>query len=383
MFYTIPDYYEEFRCIAGECEDTCCAGWQIVADEKSLEEYRQETGAYSAKLQQSVDWQNHTFRQDAEKRCAFLTEGNLCEMHQNLGADKLCRTCREYPRHTEEFEDVREISLSLSCPEAARLVLNKKEPVCFLTKERDGEEEFDGFDPFLYSKLTEGRQLIFEILQNRNLPMENRVILMLGLAFNMQTRVKGGHLFGCDEVFQKYRQQVHFSEAGRRAERWRRDFPRQMRFARKMFGNLRKLELLREDWERLLKETRVYLFGKGRRRYAQLTTDFRLWLYKDAPFDWNIVCEQLLVYYIYTYFCGAVYDEKIFVNAQMAAANVAVIWHLLAARWEKNEHTLDMEDVTEIVYRFSREVEHSEENLRMMWEMLEKEEKWFGTGRAR
>ena len=150
-----------------------------------------------------------------------------------------------------------------------------------------------------------------------------------------------------------------------------------------MFGNLRKLELLREDWERLLKETRVYLFGKGRRRYAQLTTDFRLWLYKDAPFDWNIVCEQLLVYYIYTYFCGAVYDEKIFVNAQMAAANVAVIWHLLAARWEKNEHTLDMEDVTEIVYRFSREVEHSEENLRMMWEMLEKEEKWFGTGRAR
>lgn len=378
MFYTVPDYFEKFCCTAGECEDTCCAGWQIVVDEKSLEDYRQETGGYSSKLHRSIDWENHTFRQDDKKRCAFLTEENLCEMYQNLGADRLCKTCREYPRHTEEFEDVREISLSLSCPEAARLVLNQVAPVSFRTEEREGEEEFEGFDPFLYSELTDGREVIFEIVQNRNLPMENRVILMLGLAYNMQSRVKSGRMFSCGDVFQKYRQQAHFSEAGRRAERWRRDFPRQMRFARKMFDHLKKLELLREDWEELLEEARRSLFGKGGRAYARLVTDFRLWLYKDAPFDWNIVFEQLLVYYIYTYFCGAVYDEEIFVNAQMAAANVTVIWHLLAARWERNEHTLDMEDVTEIVYRFSRELEHSEENLRTLWEMLGREEKWFG-----
>lgn len=36
MLYTIPDYYHEFSCIAGKCEDTCCAGWQIVADEAAL-----------------------------------------------------------------------------------------------------------------------------------------------------------------------------------------------------------------------------------------------------------------------------------------------------------------------------------------------------------
>ena len=36
MLYTIPDYYKEFQCIADKCEDTCCAGWQIVVDKKSL-----------------------------------------------------------------------------------------------------------------------------------------------------------------------------------------------------------------------------------------------------------------------------------------------------------------------------------------------------------
>ena len=39
MLYTIPDYYKEFSCIAGDCEDTCCAGWQIVIDEKSKRRY--------------------------------------------------------------------------------------------------------------------------------------------------------------------------------------------------------------------------------------------------------------------------------------------------------------------------------------------------------
>ena len=39
MLCTIPDYYKEFSCIAGDCEDTCCAGWQIVIDEKSKRRY--------------------------------------------------------------------------------------------------------------------------------------------------------------------------------------------------------------------------------------------------------------------------------------------------------------------------------------------------------
>ena len=37
MLYTYPHYYKKFRCIASECEDTCCAGWAITIDPKSLE----------------------------------------------------------------------------------------------------------------------------------------------------------------------------------------------------------------------------------------------------------------------------------------------------------------------------------------------------------
>ncbi len=44
MLYTYPHYYKKFQCIASECEDTCCAGWAITIDPKSLEKYRHARG---------------------------------------------------------------------------------------------------------------------------------------------------------------------------------------------------------------------------------------------------------------------------------------------------------------------------------------------------
>ena len=114
MLYTIPDYYHEFSCVAGKCEDTCCAGWQIVADEASLENYKNETGAFAERLKESVNWEEGTFKQDKDRRCAFLNQSNLCDMYTALGEESLCRTCKLYPRHIEEFEDVREVTLSVS-----------------------------------------------------------------------------------------------------------------------------------------------------------------------------------------------------------------------------------------------------------------------------
>ena len=46
MQITRPAFYKEFSCIAGSCPDTCCAGWQIMIDEKSLQKYRRFKGPF-------------------------------------------------------------------------------------------------------------------------------------------------------------------------------------------------------------------------------------------------------------------------------------------------------------------------------------------------
>ena len=42
MRYLKPHFYDKFVCTAGDCPDTCCAGWQIMIDDASLEKYKKD-----------------------------------------------------------------------------------------------------------------------------------------------------------------------------------------------------------------------------------------------------------------------------------------------------------------------------------------------------
>ena len=35
-----PDYYDCFRCAAGECPDSCCKEWEVEIDDASARFYR-------------------------------------------------------------------------------------------------------------------------------------------------------------------------------------------------------------------------------------------------------------------------------------------------------------------------------------------------------
>ncbi len=373
MWYTIPDYYKEFKCIADKCEDTCCAGWQIVIDKESLQKYKKIRGNFRKRMLKSVNRFSGTFRQDKDKRCAFLNENNLCDLYLAQGEDGFCKTCKEYPRHTEEFEGVREITLSLSCPEVARIVMNRKEPVHFISYEKDGEEEFDDFDPFLYSVLDDARKEMIRLLQDRSLTVSERAVLVLGMAHDMQGRMNRRELFACMTVIDKYgtdRALAYVREYLNRADVKEKEIG----LTTDMFSHLYQLELLREEWGVLLDETVDLLYG-DMNAYRGLRKEYAAHQKNNAEVDVDILLEQLLVYFLFTYFPGAVYDGEIYAKAQLAVYCVWMIWELWMARWVKNEKALDLEEMTELVYRFSREVEHSDVNLKTLEKIMEK--KWF------
>lgn len=370
MLYTIPDYYKEFQCTAQECEDTCCAGWQIAVDSRALKKYKAVQGQYRKTLHKGIQWHKGVFKQDKEKRCAFLNEENLCEMYIHLGKESLCKTCRLYPRHIEEFEGVREISLSISCPEVARILLNKKEKTRFLSKEKEGEEEYENFDPFLYSLLLDMREVIFNILQNRELSLDVRCGLVYGLAHDVQKRVDKGKLFACYEVLEKYQRLPARKFVEQKIAENREEKNRIYKFYQECFHDLYRLELLKEDWDYQLLEVEEWLFrDENSQNYWDITSGFEAWL-RESKFPWGIQKEQLLVYFIYTYFCGAVYDGYILEKTQMALLMPALLEEMLKIRWLLNDKNMDMEDVIELAYRFSREVEHSDINLKKMEAMM-------------
>ena len=176
MRYRKPQFYDNFHCIAGDCPDTCCAGWQILIDQESLEKYSSVNTDFGTRLLNSIDWYQGAFEQ-YNKRCSFLNDENLCDLYQEMGADALCQTCRMYPRHVEEFEDLREYSLSLSCPEAARIMLSTEEKTKFIeTEDTLEEEDYEDFDLLLFDRLEEARDYIFSMIQNRTLDFSKRMV---------------------------------------------------------------------------------------------------------------------------------------------------------------------------------------------------------------
>lgn len=355
MLYTIPDYYPEFACVAGECPDTCCAGWQIVIDEKSQKKYRNYPGQFGRRLRNSVDWKAGIFLQE-NKRCAFLNEENLCDIYKNAGPKMLCDTCRKYPRHVEEYEDLREISLSLSCPVVAKMLLERTEPVHFISKERQmAPEEYEEFDYMLFTKLCDARELMFFILQNRDADIRTRIAMVLSLGHDLQRRVSSGQLFEVDDLLERYRSEGAIRRFEKRCEMYENSSPEVTASVRKaLYGLFDELEVLKEDFPEYRKQRLVG--GED--------------IQKNEISKGEAIClEQLMVYFIYTYFCGSVYDEQAYGKVKFAVASVLLIRELYLgdARCRK---ILDESVMTEAAYRYAKEVEHSDPNLLLMEEML-------------
>ena len=80
-----------------------------------------------------------------------------------------------------------------------------------------------------------------------------------------------------------------------------------------------------------------------------------------------------MMFFVYTYFCGAVYDEWIATKIRMATFSVRWIQELVRYRWWENGEKLTMEDVIQMSWRYAREVEHSDENLGILEEWLQGE----------
>ena len=378
MLYIRPDYYNKFKCTADKCEATCCAGWQIVIDDASLERYEKEQSAYGNVLRERIDWAEGVFKQDSCKRCAFLNPDNLCDMYKHLGEESLCMTCTNYPRHIEEFENIREITLAISCPEVAHIILNQKIPVTFLEEEVESEEEeFEDFDPFFFSYLEDARKILLKLLQNRAWSVSGRFALAKRFAGEMQEIIENADLFELVDVFEKYEGASYLANAAQAIEKERTVFYENasgsFSYSKAMFGRLYELEHLSDDWDDYLERCWETLYKGGAEAYVTKHMEFAKWCSGDlakAEFELDIILEQLLVYFIFTYFCGAVYDYNVLSKVDMSLTSVYNIYEMLTAKWTEQGQKLSMKDIERVVYRYSRELEHSDINLERLESML-------------
>lgn len=126
-------YLTRFRCLGGDCEDTCCQGWQISLDPRQhqiLETAMAGTPAERAEFQAGVepervaDDRHHArLRMTAQGSCSFLLPERLCSIQRRYGEGAMPAICSTYPRLVAQAGDRAEVWGALSCPELARQCL--------------------------------------------------------------------------------------------------------------------------------------------------------------------------------------------------------------------------------------------------------------------
>ncbi len=326
----MPDYYDEFECAADSCPDTCCAGWQIYIDKASLKKYKKVKGGFGNRLLNSIDFDKCKFMQ-YDRRCAFLNEDNLCDIYTELGKSMLCNTCKTFPRHIEEYEGLREMSLSLSCPKVAEYLLSRETGVEFIRKkEQVREKEYKNFDYLLFSKILDVKEACLRILRNRVWPINVRIMMVLGLTHDAQTRINAKHIFDIDDILERYK------DYGRFINRIK-DIPYNNN-AIEFLKYIEAFEVLNPEWKEFLeciKDSK-----KGETKYTQ------------------IQLEQLLVYFASIYLTTSIYDGDLYGKMKFCVVSVIII----------NELSAYTTETVKLAYMYSKELEHSDKNI----EILEK-----------
>lgn len=197
MLITKPTYFDTFRCIAGSCPDSCCKEWDVQVDDTAAAYYRSLSGPLGDRLREVLSDENgETVMTIIDGRCPMWRADGLCRIQAELGADALCKTCREFPRLTHDYGDFLERGLELSCPEAAKFILDDA-PAGYLTEEVPGGEEAE-YDEEAMAVLKATRKNVLELLSDFARPVNEALVLALFYGMQAQSELDGGETYPFD-----------------------------------------------------------------------------------------------------------------------------------------------------------------------------------------
>ncbi|MBQ3490843.1 MAG: flagellin lysine-N-methylase [Clostridia bacterium] len=310
MKLIVPDYYNDFCCIADRCKHSCCIGWEIDIDNETLERYRNIGGDFGVRLQDGIETDicGAHFRLGAQERCPFLNREGLCDIILTLGEAYLSQICTDHPRFCSFYSDRTEIGLGLCCEEATRIILFKETETKFSVLDDDGEEEIPTEEEKAFFAQ---RERLFTLAQDRRKTISERMNDLqreIGLVFPNRSFAEWVDIF-------------------------------------------LSLECMDDAWKTLLLESR-------KKSVYDVSS--------DIP---EIIWGQLLVYFLYRHVSDP--ERDIGGSVLFAILGVYMIRNLfsyLCCREKANKK----EELIEICRLYSSEIEYSEENTEQLILFLEK-----------
>ena len=319
MIRCTPDYYKSFRCLADRCPYSCCEGWEVMIDDKTAAFYQSVPGELGQRLRQALRRDGDEFCFPlAGGRCPFLEESGLCEIYRRLGEEHTSFICRSHPRFYEDYGQLREESLCASCPEVARMVLERD--AAFQEEPWSGPH---GSTPEFLSPLLPCRKRAISLVNSSNLSLSQSLCSLLLFSNDVQSLIDEGSEQLLPDLAQNWTApSFPIVQPGHRQKVW--ESVREL---------LMGLEILGEDWKALLDAWPQH-WKNG----------------IPAPQASDASGRRIAVYFLFRHYLHAVWDGDVLSEAELCILSAAVIRALPVP-------------CADGLRMFCREIEHCEENL--------------------
>lgn len=386
-----PDYLREFHCLGNACEDNCCVGyWKIFVDKGTWLKYRKLPPSPLKKLmekrivrnrKQSNDENYSKINFQGEYQCPFLNQERLCRIQLEHGEQYLCNVCRTYPRYANRVGGKLEITMTLSCPEAARIALLKKDGMRF------AEMEIDADTPLLINsrlsnevlKNTGGkyfyglRNFTVDCLQAREYELWQR-LMILGLFYQtIQGYCDNKTIDEIPEAIEKYRKMV---AAG---------------MFRDMFDAIPTATVVQRKILKLLVDERLttLVFDKqymdclikvflGLNYFndsteEQLEAAYRIAYeedYKSFEEQYGYILENHLVNYVFEYLFPLGGEIRIFDNYVKMILNYSLLKIHLLGTVRYYGSALDVSHIIGVIQRFVKVTEHDLKYIQRIFQLI-------------
>ncbi len=386
----IADYMEDFKCIGADCEDTCCAGWQVTIDKRTFKHY-QKTQIQALKPL----FKKHLVRNrkaantlsfakiemDKSGACPLLSTEGLCQVQQHMGEKALSKTCRTYPRIHNIVDSMQETSGSVSCPEIARLALLNPDGIGFKEANINTEGQMlystlSTFDatPGTPAKYFWNLQLAcIELLKNRSASLWKRLVV-LGF-FCRKIDEQGDALSAefIEKIAGDYMTLLADSQYNQSLENLPTDLKARYGMLEAIFTNLgnsnnQRFQACHEQAMSFLlppettENESAAKFDELEIRYTQALSDHYL------PFmqEHHYILENYMVNYAFRTLFPAKPDDSAFNNYLTLVVNFAVLRSYLVGLAGAQQTNFTTDSALTLIQSFAKLIEHNEIRIRQI-----------------
>lgn len=388
-----PSYITRFHCIGEKCEDNCCYGWRVSINEKIYKKYKKVVQPeFKEKIRKNITRNRSNssrsnyakIRMNEKGECPFLDGDKLCGLQKKLGIEYLSKTCMNYPRTFNVVNGIFEKSLTMSCPEAARVALLNSELMEFNELEEsidveDYEGRFINTEELKYSNkakryLWDLRIFTITLLQNRNYSLGERLIILGLFIKNVENLIEKQQVNYISNIISKYDEMIKDETLKDELN----NIPTNLSIQMELMKEINDIRIF--DGANV--NSKAYIeciieFLKGIQYTKEATIEEISTRYKDAYEKYynsfmkehEYILENYLVNHVFKELFPISSKEGVFYDYVNMVIRYSLIKMMLIGMSAYHEQ-LNEEIVVRLIYSFSRSIEHSKVFLNKVMNLL-------------